>query len=89
MAQTTDTQNTETPSFHFYAANVGMWATTSESRDLPALIKLMEADKMTYFLYYVPLPETADYKIRFYQPEAEGAVYMGTFEPKTKAKRRK
>ena len=76
MEQTTD-QN-----FHFYAANIGTWATTSPERDLPALIKLMESEGLSYILAYVPLPFGASYNIRFFQPDVEDMVYMGTFKPK-------
>lgn len=76
MAQTDD-QN-----FHFYASNIGMWATTSPERDLPALIKLMESEGLSYILSYIPLPHDAEYQIRFYQPDVEDMVYMGTFKPK-------
>ena len=40
--------NTDEKPFHFYASNFATWATTTESRDLPALIKLMDKEGFIY-----------------------------------------
>jgi hypothetical protein len=75
--KTTDVNNTAT--FHFYAANLGTWATTNPQRELPALIRMMEQDELPYVLMYLPVPHDADYQIKFFKPEVEGAVYLGTY----------
>jgi hypothetical protein len=65
--------------FHFYAASVAQWATTNEERDLPALLDLMDKDGYTYALFLVPVSYKADYEINMYQPQVEGAEWLGTF----------
>lgn len=76
--------NTDEKPFHFYASSVATWATTTESRDLRALIKLMESEGFNYSLFYVPLPSDSNYKIERYVPVVEGIVWLGHFEPKGK-----
>jgi hypothetical protein len=74
--------------FHFYASSVAQWATTDDKRDLPALLDLMEKDGYTYALFRVPVPHTADYEIKMYQPQVAGTEYLGTFTlPKKKARK--
>lgn len=65
--------------FHFYAASIAQWATTTDTRDLPALIDLMNKDGFDFALWYVPGEHTASYQIRMYQPQVEGAQYLGQF----------
>jgi hypothetical protein len=73
---------------HFYASSCAMWATTNEERDLPALLELMEKDGYTYNLYMVPGPHDAEYEIKMYCPQVEGAEWLGTFTlPKKKARK--
>lgn len=69
---------------HFYASSVAQWATTNEKRDLRQLIKLMDKDGYPYNLFLVPLPHDANYDIRRYQPQVEGAQWLGYFEVKEK-----
>jgi hypothetical protein len=64
---------------HFYASSVAQWATTTDTRDLPALLELMDKDGYTYNLFSVPVPHTAEYEIKMYQPQVEGAEWLGTF----------
>ena len=74
--------------YHFYASSVAQWATTNEARDLPALLELMDKDGYPYNLFRVPVPHTSDYEIRMYQPQVEGAEWLGTFTvPKKKARK--
>jgi hypothetical protein len=74
--------------FHFYASSVAQWATTTDKRDLPALLDLMNKDGCSYNLFRVPVPHTADYEIRMYQPQVEGVEWLGTFTaPKKKARK--
>ena len=64
---------------HFYASSCAMWATTNEERDLPALLDLMNKDGYTYNLFRVPGKHDATYSIKMYQPQVEGAEWLGTF----------
>jgi hypothetical protein len=73
---------------HFYASSVAQWATTTDTRDLPALLELMEKDGLTYNLFSVPGSHNAEYSIKMYQPQVEGAEWLGTFTlPKKKARK--
>jgi hypothetical protein len=65
--------------FHFYAASIAQWGTTTDTRDLPALIDLMRADGFDFALWYVPGEHTSSYQIRMYQPQVDGAKYLGHF----------
>ena len=72
-------------STHFYASSVAAWVTTTPERDLRQLIKHMERDGFSYNLFLVPLPHTANYEIKMYQPQVEGTQWLGYFEtPKGK-----
>ena len=70
---------------HFFAASVGAWATTTPERDLRQLLRLMEKDGLGFNLFLVPLPHDADYQISFYQPQVEGAQWLGYFDVKEQA----
>jgi hypothetical protein len=70
--------------FHFYASSVATWATTTETRDLRALIKLMEKQGFNYSLFYVPLPADSSYKIERFVPQVAGLIWLGHFEAKGK-----
>jgi hypothetical protein len=73
---------------HFFAASVAQWATTTETRDLPALLDLMNEDGYTYNLFSVPVPHTTEYEINMFQPQVEGTEWLGTFTlPKKKARK--
>lgn len=65
--------------FHFYASSISTWATTTDKRTLPDLIKLFEKEGRTYSLYLVPLPHDAHYQIREYAPDVEGVKLVGCF----------
>jgi hypothetical protein len=75
--------------FHFYASSVAQWATTDDTRDLPALLDLMDKDGYTYALFLVPVSHTTGYDIKMYCPLVDGAEYLGTFTlPKKKGSRK-
>ena len=74
-------------STHFYASSVAAWVTTTPERDLRQLIKHMERDGFSYNLFLVPLPHTANYEIKMYQPQVEGTKWLGYFET-TKGKKK-
>ena len=69
---------------HFFAASVFTWAQTTPTRDLPALIRLMEQEGAGYNLFLVPLPHDAEYEINFFQPQVEGTQWLGFFDKKGK-----
>jgi hypothetical protein len=74
---------------HFFAASAATWATTNETRDLPALLDLMNEDGYTYNLFRVPGKHTTEYEINMFQPQVPGTEWLGTFTlPKAKAKRK-
>ena len=64
---------------HFFAASTWDWATTTDERDLPALIKHMTEQGRGYNLFLVPVPYTDNYEINFFQPQVEGTQWLGYF----------
>ena len=70
---------------HFFAASVSMWASTTPERDLRELLRMMEEDGQGFNLFLVPLPHDANYDIRFFQPQVEGAQWLGYFDVKEQA----
>jgi hypothetical protein len=73
---------------HFYASSVAQWATTNETRDLPALLELMDKDGLTYNLFSVPGSHNAEYDINMFQPQVPGTEWLGTFTlPKKKGRK--
>ena len=65
---------------HFYAASVADWVTTNPTRDLRALIKMMEKFGYSYNLFLVPVPHDTNYDIRMFAPQVEGAQWLGYYE---------
>jgi hypothetical protein len=73
---------------HFFAASVAQWATTNETRDLPALLDLMNKGGHSYNLFSVPVPHTTEYEINMFQPQVPGTEWLGTFTvPKKRARK--
>jgi hypothetical protein len=68
------------PQGHVYIANAMQWCVTGGNLSLPEAVKLFEKDKCTYCVYYVPLPPSADYEIKFYAPAVEGAMLLEMVE---------
>ena len=64
---------------HFFASSASTWMTTTNERDLPTVLRLMEDEGRTFNLFFVPLPHTADYEIRMYQPQVKGTEWLGSF----------
>jgi hypothetical protein len=73
---------------HFYASSVATWATTNETRDLPALLDLMNKGRHSYNLFSVPGKHTDTYDIKMYQPQVKGAEWLGTFTVPKKGSRK-
>lgn len=72
--------NKHPDNLHFFAASAVTWATTTEERDLKALLKLMDKEGYPYNLFLVPVPHTEDYAINFYQPQVQGTQWLGSFK---------
>ena len=64
---------------HFFASSAATWMTTTPDRDLAEVLEAMENEGLTFNLFLVPKPHDADYQIKMYQPQVEGAVWLGTF----------
>lgn len=67
------------PTFHFYVNNVLEWRTGT---DLIALMKAMNRQKKTYWIWYVPLEEDSEYDIKWYAPQVKGAFVLQVVEYK-------
>jgi hypothetical protein len=64
----------KTKPHHFYASSICTWRTNT---NLEELIADMKQEGRSFNVFYVPLDETAIYKIRCYAPEVEGVIYLG------------
>lgn len=69
--------------FHFFASSFAEWRALPDLRDL---IKAMDKEKRIYGVWYLPVPHATDYEINFFQPKVEGAVFLGTYDPRPKSK---
>ena len=74
------------PNNHFFASSVATWMITTPERDLRDVLKAMDREGFAYNLFVVPVPHDADYEIKMFTPQVEGAQWVGFFEPK-KARR--
>lgn len=75
---------TQPDNLHFFASSAFTWATTSPTRSLHQLVKLMDKEKMGYNLWLIPHPHDTPYEIEFYQPKIDGAQWVGYMEPTTR-----
>jgi len=71
---------------HFYASSVCTWKT---SEDIREVINHMESEGYVYSLWFVPMAADANYEIRWYAPQVDGAFVIGSFTPNPKKKSRK
>ena len=62
--------------FHFYASSVATWRT---NQNVEELIKDMKAEGYPFRLWYVPLPDDAEYDIQWYAPKVEDAVAIAYY----------
>ena len=69
------------PTFHILCINAFGWRSGD---DMHALMKAMDKEKHTYWVWYVPCESTAPYGINFYQPQVEGAFVLAQVEKKTR-----
>jgi hypothetical protein len=69
--------NNHKQDFHIFGSSVAEWKT---SEDIHEVIAFMDRGGFTYSLFYVPLPNDAQYEIRHYAPQVEGAIFLGMKE---------
>ena len=67
------------PEFHFYASSFATWVTGTDPEALLKRIRKEDGNRLNHSLWYIPLPEDADYKIEMYAPMVEGAIRLGTY----------
>lgn len=72
------------PSFHYLVTNVFEWRSGT---DLHKLMKEMDKQEQTYWVWYVPGEEASTYAIRFYQPQVEGSFVLAEVEPPKRGKK--
>ncbi len=58
---------------HYYASSYCTWKT---SYSLVEVIKHMEKEGNSYTVWYVPVPDDANYEIKRYAPQIEGAFVL-------------
>lgn len=63
-------------SFHFYGSNLREWKT---SENIHEVINWFVGQKHPYQLWYVPLPDDAQYEIDFYAPQVKGAIFLNSY----------
>ena len=61
---------------HFFVSSAAEWRT---GRDPAELIRAAMRDDYPFALWFVPVDMDADYYIKNYAPEVEGAVFIGTY----------
>ena len=66
----------ENDKHHFFASNFAEWRTDP---NIEPLIKEFKKQKLDFALYYVPLPESAHYEIRFFAPHVEGTILLDQY----------
>lgn len=77
------TDKTETQDHHFFASCVYIWRVNN---DLRQLLLDMDKEKVPYAVWRLPVPKSTLYDINFYCPQVEGALHLGTFDPRPKRK---
>ena len=73
------------PTFHFLLTSVFTWRTGT---DLHELMKAMDKEGYTYWVWYVPVDQTEAYDIRFFQPQVPGSFVLAEVEKKPKKSRK-
>ena len=74
-------QNKSKPG-HFYASSLATWVTGVDPEDVLNRLRKEDGYKRGHHLWFVPVPEDTPYEIKFYQPQVEGAVYLGFYRTK-------
>lgn len=72
------------PTFHFLLTSVFTWRTGTDLHDL---MKAMDKEGYTYWVWLVPVEQSEPYEINFFQPQVPGSFLLAEVEKKPKAKR--
>ena len=70
---------------HFFAANAFHWQAANDPRQLSDFFDSFKMNNQTipWSLYLVPRPLESEYEIYNYEPQVEGLVRVGTYQPET------
>jgi hypothetical protein len=68
------------PQGHLLFINATTWCFAGLNFTVAEAAKIMEQEKLTYFVWYIPLPADAQYEINYYMPQVEGALVLETVE---------
>ena len=66
----------KTANHHFFLSSVATWMTTGTDRSLTEAIRMMEKEKLTFSIWYVPVEPTTEYEINFFAPQVPGAHHV-------------
>lgn len=61
---------------HLLFISATTWCATGKEYSIADACKIFDADKMAYWIWYVPVPHGAEYSIECYAPQLEGAYVM-------------
>jgi len=67
---------------HFYASSLATWVTGTDPEEVLNRIRKEDNHQFMHTLWFVPVPEDTPYEIEFYQPQVEGAVFLGFYYTK-------
>lgn len=67
---------------HYFASSVGEWKVGT---DCPALVRQMQRNGLEFTLWRLPVSIKAEYQIRQFVPQVEGAEYLGKFHADPRA----
>lgn len=65
---------------HLLFSSVATWVATGDRYSVADAVKIMEREKMTYWIWYVPVPPGTAYDIQWFAPQVEGATCIDTVE---------
>ena len=61
--------------YHYFATSRFSWSTDN---DLHRLMKRLDADKMSYDIWYVPIDREESYDLEAFAPQVEGATMIAS-----------
>ena len=64
---------------HFYGANYAEWITSDNLHDVLKYFAKQRNVKAPYTVWFVPGHKSSKYEIKWYAPQAEGAIVLGTY----------
>ena len=68
------------PQSHLFFSNALMWCVSGPERTVSDAIKLMEKERISYCVFYVPVPPNTDYEIEFFTPQVPGTQMLELVE---------